>query len=171
MLGSTKDYDYIVVGAGSAGCVVAARLAEDPDIDVLLLESGPADSHPAIAQPPAWPTLWGSDVDHRYRTVPQPGTDGLSHSWPRGRTLGGSSSINAMVYLRGQQRSIGAAQARVPPGGCLHPPKIRQYGRVIPSRAAIVGPTVEIVRVPAQVHHGIDAAAAAKSAPAWPAVG
>ena len=101
MPGSKKDYDYIVVGAGSAGCVVAARLAEDPDIDVLLLESGPADSHPAIALPPAWPTLWGSDVDHRYRTVPQPGTDGLSHNWPRGRTLGGSSSINAMVHLRG----------------------------------------------------------------------
>ena len=103
MLGAsdTKDYDYVVVGAGSAGCVVAARLTEDPDVEVLLLESGPADSHPAIAQPPAWPTLWGSDVDHRYDTVPQPGTDGLSHNWPRGRTLGGSSSINAMVYLRG----------------------------------------------------------------------
>lgn len=95
------DYDYVVVGAGSAGCVVAARLAEDPDVDVLLLESGPADTHPAIAQPPAWPTLWGSDVDHRYHTVPQRGTDGLSHNWPRGHTLGGSSSINAMVYLRG----------------------------------------------------------------------
>lgn len=97
----TTDYDYIVVGAGSAGCVVAARLAEDPAVDVLLLESGPADSHPAIAQPPAWPALWGSEVDHRYHTVPQPGTDGLSHNWPRGHTLGGSSSINAMVYLRG----------------------------------------------------------------------
>jgi choline dehydrogenase len=98
---TAKDYDYIIVGAGSAGCVVAARLAEDPDVDVLVLESGTADSHPAITEPPAWPSLWGSVVDHRYRTVAQPGTDGLSHDWPRGNTLGGSSSINAMVYLRG----------------------------------------------------------------------
>ena len=98
---TTQEYDYVVVGAGSAGCVVAARLTEDPDVHVLLLESGPADSHPAITDPPAWPTLWGSSVDRPFTTVSQPGTDGLSHNWPRGHTLGGSSSINAMVFLRG----------------------------------------------------------------------
>ncbi|WP_431233945.1 GMC family oxidoreductase [Mycolicibacterium psychrotolerans] len=95
------DYDYVIVGAGSAGSVIAARLSEDPAIRVLLLESGPADTKPEIAAPPAWPTLWGSEIDYSYTTVPQAGTNGLAHNWPRGHTLGGSSSINAMVYLRG----------------------------------------------------------------------
>jgi choline dehydrogenase len=100
--GAPSDhYDYVVVGAGSAGCVIAARLSEDPTVDVLLIESGSADPRPEIATPPAWPTLWGTDVDYAYHTVPQSNTDGLTHNWPRGHTLGGSSSINAMVFLRG----------------------------------------------------------------------
>jgi choline dehydrogenase len=69
----TQTYDYVVVGAGSAGCVLAARLSEDPATRVLLLESGPADSRPEIADPPAWPSLWGTDIDYAYRTVPQSG--------------------------------------------------------------------------------------------------
>jgi choline dehydrogenase len=98
---TSTRYDYVIVGAGSAGCVLAARLSEDPGVRVLLLEHGPEDTMPEIAVPPAWPALWGTPVDHSYDTVPQPHAGGGTHNWPRGRVLGGSSSINAMVYLRG----------------------------------------------------------------------
>ena len=100
------EFDYVVVGAGSAGCVIAARLSEDPDVSVVLLESGPADTRPEIWAPPAWPSLWGTDVDYGYTTVAQTGTAGTTHNWPRGHTLGGSSSINAMVYLRGHRNDF-----------------------------------------------------------------
>lgn len=100
---TNESFDYVVVGAGTAGCVVAARLTEDPDVRVLLLESGPPDEHPLIPVPRAWPGLWGTEVDYAYRTVPQPGLGGAEMSWPRGHTVGGSSSINGMVYLRGHR--------------------------------------------------------------------
>jgi choline dehydrogenase len=97
----TETYDYVVVGAGSAGCALARRLSDHADISVALIESGGADDRPAISSPADYYELWGSDVDWRYASTPQAGTNNRIHNLPRGRVLGGTSSINGMVYLRG----------------------------------------------------------------------
>ena len=95
-------FDYVIVGAGSAGCVLAARLSEDPDLRVLLLEAGGEDTAPAVRIPAAFPMLFGTEWDWGYRTVEQKRT-GMSLHVPRGRMLGGSSSLNAMAYIRGNR--------------------------------------------------------------------
>ena len=94
-------HDVVVVGAGSAGCALAHRLSADPACRVLLLEAGGADDRPAIRAPSAYFSLWGSDVDWAYDSAPQPGTAGRRHAMPRGKVLGGTSSLNGMVWLRG----------------------------------------------------------------------
>jgi choline dehydrogenase len=96
-------YDYVIVGAGSAGCVLAARLSENPSTRVLLLEAGPPDDADEIHVPGAINRLFQSTYDWNYSTTPQERAAGRSIYWPRGKTLGGSSSINAMIYIRGSR--------------------------------------------------------------------
>ena len=95
-------YDYVIVGAGSAGCVLAARLTEDPDTSVLLLEAGPPDSNQNIHVPLGYLQLARTEIDWDYSSAPEPNCNGRRVSLPRGRVLGGSSSINGLIYIRGQ---------------------------------------------------------------------
>lgn len=95
------EADYIVVGTGSAGAVVANRLSARPDVSVLAMEAGPRDRNKFIHIPAAFSKLFRSEVDWDYLTEPQPELDGRQIYWPRGKTLGGSSSMNAMMWVPG----------------------------------------------------------------------
>ena len=99
-----EQYDYIVVGAGSAGSALAGRLSEDPHTRVLLLEAGPADRSFWIHLPIGYgKTMWSKRYNWCYHTDPDPNMNGRRIYWPRGKTLGGSSSINGLIYIRGQR--------------------------------------------------------------------
>ena len=99
--------DYVVVGAGSAGCVLANRLSADPNIHVVLLEAGGRDLNPWIHVPVGYfKTLHNPKTDWCYKTERDPGLNGRSIDWPRGKTLGGSSSINGLLYVRGQRQDF-----------------------------------------------------------------
>ncbi|WP_433259951.1 GMC family oxidoreductase [Actinosynnema sp. CS-041913] len=94
-------HDYLIIGAGSAGCVLAARLTEDPDVTVCLVEAGPADTHPNIHTPAAFARLFRTRLDWDYDTHDEPFLNRRRVFLPRGRVLGGSGSMNAMAYTRG----------------------------------------------------------------------
>src|SRR6266849_973019 len=94
-------YEYVIVGAGSAGCVLANRLSEDPAVNVLLIEAGGTDSSELIHMPVGFAALLRTDKDWDYSSGYEPGCNNRRVYLPRGRVLGGSSSINLMVYIRG----------------------------------------------------------------------
>jgi choline dehydrogenase len=98
-----STYDYVIVGAGSAGCVLAARLTEDPDVTVALIEAGGPDTDQEIHVPAAFSQQFKTRLDWDFDTEPEPGLGGRRAYLPRGKTLGGSSSMNAMIYIRGAQ--------------------------------------------------------------------
>ena len=102
-------YDYVIVGAGTAGCVLANRLSADPDVRVLLLEAGGRDNYHWIHIPIGYLYCIGNPrTDWRYTTRSEPGLNGRALLYPRGRVLGGSSSINGMIYMRGQREDYDA---------------------------------------------------------------
>ena len=99
------NFDFIILGAGSAGCVLANRLSENPDHKVLLLEAGGKDNYPWIHIPVGYfKTMHNPNTDWCYRTEPDESMNNISIRYPRGKTLGGSSSINGLLYIRGQHR-------------------------------------------------------------------
>ena len=111
------NYDYIVIGAGSAGCVVANRLSADPANRVLLLEAGSADRNPWIHVPVGYfKTMHNPATDWCYVTDPDPGLNGRSLKWPRGKVLGGSSSLNGLLYIRGQKEDYDNWESLGSPG-------------------------------------------------------
>jgi choline dehydrogenase len=101
-----SDYDYVIVGAGTVGCVLAARLSERDGARVLLLEAGGPATLDLLTVPQAWPALMGTEVDWCYATVPQTGTAHRDHVMPAGKVLGGSSAINAMAHIRGHRANF-----------------------------------------------------------------
>ncbi len=103
--------DYVIIGAGSAGCVLAARLSEDPKVHVAVLEAGGPDDRREIHIPAAFSKLFKSPLDWNYSTEPQENLNGRALYWPRGKVVGGSSSINAMIYIRGNPADYDAWEA------------------------------------------------------------
>jgi choline dehydrogenase len=105
-------YDYVGVGAGSAGCVLANRLTEDPSVKVLLLETAAPDGRREFQIPAAFSQLFKTPYDWAYYTEEQPQLNDCRPYWPRGKMLGGSRSINTMIYMRGSRHDYDHWQAQ-----------------------------------------------------------
>jgi choline dehydrogenase-like flavoprotein len=114
-----KEFDYVIIGAGSAGCVLTARLSQDPSVRVALVEAGGRDDAPEIAMRVAFPQLFKTKYDWDFASEPEQGLGRRRIYLPRGRTLGGSSAMNAMIYIRGNKADFdgwasgGAAGCRI----------------------------------------------------------
>src|ERR1700730_16022659 len=114
---TTASFDYVIVGAGSAGCVLANRLSASGRHTVLLLEAGPLDTYPWIHIPIGYAkTMFNPRVNWCFHTEPESGMNGRKIYWPRGKTLGGSSSINGLISIRGQREDYDAWAADGNPG-------------------------------------------------------
>ena len=106
-MNARQKFDYIIVGAGSAGCVLAARLSQDPTVRVALLETGGQDDAPEIGMPLAFSQLFKPKYDWDFATEVEQALGGRRIYLPRGKVLGGSSAMNAMIYIRGNAADYG----------------------------------------------------------------
>ncbi|KAI9348480.1 hypothetical protein BDR26DRAFT_892050 [Obelidium mucronatum] len=140
------QFDYVIVGGGSAGCALANRLTEDPTVSVLLVEAG-ADraKDPRVWLPALFTDAQMSDLDWKYKTVEDPGTRGRMHYWPRGKVLGGCSSINAMAYVRGNKADFDDWESK---HGCSG----WNYSRVLPYFMKSEGCTIPEVELDKTYH-------------------